>query len=95
MQLLYRYTVVGRAGKELIVCDLTVGFSARCIQLTHSLESAWFLVISYQLISWFQSLPFKFNLHRYITGTGAQDAAIGSYVMDVLKDVKVGGGGTS
>jgi hypothetical protein len=23
-------------------------------------------VISYQVISWFQSLPFKCNLHRYI-----------------------------
>jgi hypothetical protein len=22
-------------------------------------------VISYQVISWFQSLPFKFNMHRY------------------------------
>jgi hypothetical protein len=30
------------------------------IQLTHSLiESAWFHVISYQVISWFQGLPFK------------------------------------
>jgi hypothetical protein len=34
---------------------------------THSLKSAWFhQVISYQVISWwFQSLPFKCNVHRY------------------------------
>jgi uncharacterized membrane protein YgcG len=36
------------------------------MQLTHELESAWFPVISYQVISWFQSLPFELNLHRYI-----------------------------
>jgi hypothetical protein len=29
------------------------------------LESAWFQVISYQVISWFQNVPFKLNLHRY------------------------------
>jgi hypothetical protein len=34
--------------------------------LTHKLESAWFQVISYQVISWFQNLPFKCNVHRYI-----------------------------
>jgi hypothetical protein len=34
-------------------------------ELDPQLESAWFQVISYQVISWFQSLPFKFNLHRY------------------------------
>jgi hypothetical protein len=34
-------------------------------QLVRRLKGAWFQVISYQLISWFQSLPFKFNLRRY------------------------------
>jgi hypothetical protein len=33
-------------------------------------ESAWFQAISYQVISWFQSLPFKCNLQRYTTVIG-------------------------
>jgi aryl-alcohol dehydrogenase-like predicted oxidoreductase len=32
------------------------------------LESAWLRVISHQVISWFQSSPFKRNLQRYIEG---------------------------
>jgi phosphoribosylcarboxyaminoimidazole (NCAIR) mutase len=32
-------------------------------------------VISFQVISWFQSLPFKFNLHRYIVA-GLVDAPV-------------------
>jgi hypothetical protein len=38
------------------------------MQLTHSLKAPGSKVISYQVISWFQSLPFKCNLHRYNAG---------------------------
>jgi hypothetical protein len=34
--------------------------------MTHSLKGAWFQVISYQVISWFQVLLFKCNLRRCI-----------------------------
>ena len=37
------------------------------------LGSDCFQVISYQTISWFQSLPFKFNLRHYIEESGGMD----------------------
>jgi hypothetical protein len=32
------------------------------MQLTHSLKGAWFQVISHQVISWFQNVPFQMQL---------------------------------
>jgi hypothetical protein len=49
-----------RSGDEVGRCTLH--------SVDPQLESAWFQVISCQVISWFQSLPFKFNLHRYNEG---------------------------
>jgi hypothetical protein len=39
-----------------------------------SLESAWFRVISYQAISWFQNVPFKCKLQRYNADANSADA---------------------
>jgi hypothetical protein len=37
------------------------------------LESDWFQTLSYEVKTWFQNVPFKCNLHRYITGTPLQN----------------------
>jgi hypothetical protein len=55
-----RLLTVGRCQK----LNAVVG---RC-KLTHSLKApGWFQPFSLQVNSWFQRLPFKCNLHRYIT----------------------------
>jgi hypothetical protein len=51
------------------------------MQLTRGLKAPGFQVISYQVKSWFQILPFKLNLHRYFEGRhgGGRAGRAGKY----------------